>query len=151
LYDSEGATEWINRMKIFKDLKVINDTVWYTYSEVEIPFPFKNKDFITKNVISQDKKTKIVTIAIKSVPDFIPEKEGKSRIRKSEGFWQFKPVGLGKTEITYTFYAEQDGSLPAWLVNPIVVNSVYDTMLGLQKMYGKKQYQEAKMSFVSNL
>ncbi|MBX2843636.1 MAG: hypothetical protein KTR26_17835 [Flammeovirgaceae bacterium] len=125
--DAEAGKDWINRVVEFKDLKIENDSLWYTYAEIAIPWPFNNKDLVSKNKLKLDKNTGIVTVFLESEPGFIPEAEGKNRIKKSEGSWQFIPQSDGTTEVIYQIYAEPNDFLPQWLVNLVVIGSIFDT------------------------
>jgi hypothetical protein len=140
--DSEGAIHWVDRAKIFRDIKVVSPTEWYTYTEVEIPFPFRNKDIVTRNQLQTDEVAKTATVSIKSLPDFIPTQKGKDRIQKSEGTWTFRELKTNQTEITYLIFAEPDGILPQWIVTPLVVGSIFKTMKNLEQVCLKEKYKK---------
>ena len=144
----EDTPKWADRLKIYKTLKSLSNTEWYSYAEVSMPWPFKNKDIATKNLLSQD-KDKTVNIQVISVPDYTPKVKDKDRIKKSEGAWIFKPLGKGKTEVTYLFYTEPDGILPQWMVTPLVVNSVYTTMHQLRDFARTEKYKNVRLDYIS--
>ncbi|WP_020530860.1 hypothetical protein [Flexithrix dorotheae] len=125
--DANAGKDWINRVVEFKDLKIENDSLWYTYAEIDIPWPFNNKDLVSKNKLVVDQKSGAVTIFLESMPDFIPEADGKKRIKKSEGSWKFIPQEDGTTEVIYQIFAEPNDFLPQWLVNMVVIGSIFDT------------------------
>jgi hypothetical protein len=111
--DDQAATQWIDRMSAFENIRTVNDQEWYTYGEIAIPWPFKNRDVISRNQISQDAETGDVVITIVSVPDYMAEKPGKSRIGQSEASWTFRPGPDGTLTVTYVADAPAE-DLPAW-------------------------------------
>ncbi|MDW7690404.1 hypothetical protein R9C00_23410 [Flammeovirgaceae bacterium SG7u.111] len=137
IQDAEAATSWIDRMVKFELIDAENDSVWYTYGEIGIPWPFQNKDLISKNSVTSDSLGSHICVALESVPDYLPEEEGKARIKDSEGKWEFYEKE-GKTEIAYTMYAEANDFLPNWLVEKIVVGSVFKTMENMKALLSEK-------------
>jgi hypothetical protein len=135
--DAKAGTEWIHRMIVFEDLGAVNDTTWYTYGEITIPWPFQNKDLISRNTLSRNRSTGAVDITLESMPTHLPEKEGIKRIRQSEGKWRFEPQSSQKTKVIYTVYAEQDDFLPDWLVSRVVVASIHKTISQMQVQVSK--------------
>lgn len=118
------ATEWINRAVQFRTLHTENPNEWFTYTEVAIPWPFPNKDLITRNrLVASPGKTLIEML---SQPDFYPEQAGKSRIGRSDSRWIIVQEA-GGTHITYEVFAESSGGLPEWVVMPILVRGLYST------------------------
>jgi hypothetical protein len=138
--DSQGALAWVDRAKVFKDLKVVSTSEWYSYTEIEIPFPFKNKDIVTHNQLWQDSLG--IGVRIVSEPDFVPTEKGKDRIEKSEASWYFKALPGGKTQVTYLVYSEPDGILPQWLVAPLVAGSLHHTMKNLRQACKARKYSQ---------
>ncbi len=137
--DAEAGTAWINRMSVFQTLQIVSAQEWYTYGELAIPFPFQNRDLISQNiVIITPQYTKV---SITSVPNYLPEKANKVRIKKSEGFWQFTPQPNGTTEVAYQFYTEPNISLPRWFTEPLVVSGIHKTMRNLREYVKKEKYK----------
>jgi len=133
LQNEKAATKWVDRMVEYKNLEVLNDSIWFTYGEIAIPWPFNNKDFVAENKLMVNPLQDIVTITISSKPDYIPEKEGKKRIKLSEGKWIFEKLENGKVKATHRIYAEANDFLPPWIVNWVVVGSVFNTFEGFRE------------------
>ena len=131
--NASAATSWVNRMLEYRDLEIVNDSVWYTYGELEIPWPFTNKDFVAKNTLINKLDSGKSEITISSIPDYFPEQEDKKRIKHSEGKWIFKRLSNGKVEASHKIFAEANDFLPPWLVNWVVVGSVHKTFEGFRK------------------
>jgi hypothetical protein len=78
-----------------------------------------------------------VRVEIQTFPHKEPLREGVVRIIEAYGFWHFKPLENGLTEITYQLHANPNGSIPAWLANKTVVNTPFDAIKGLCTMAKK--------------
>jgi len=145
--DDKSVPDWINRMKIFKNIKVINDYQWYTYAELSLPWPYNNRDLVSLNTL---KKTKdgIIIIDIENRPQFLPQKNKKVRMQHAKGYWRFKDLGNGKTLVTYQFYAQPNLGLPTWIINPLATKGVYNTLKQLRKVVKRPQYQSADISYI---
>ncbi len=137
LQNEKAATDWVDRMVVYENLEVLSDSIWYTYGEIAIPWPFNNKDFVAKNTLIFLPEEEKAIIKISSNPDFIPEKDGKKRIRLSEGTWVFEQTKEGKVKASHSIYAEANDFLPPWLVNWVVVGSVFNTFEGFRKQITK--------------
>jgi hypothetical protein len=133
LKNEKAATKWVDRMVVYQNLDVLSDTVWYTYGEIAIPWPFTNKDFVAKNTLILTPEEGKILIKISSSPDYIPEKDGKKRIRLSEGTWVFEQTETGIVKASHSIYAEANDFLPPWLVNWVVVGSVFNTFEGFRE------------------
>ncbi len=135
--DSLGI-RWINRAEQFKTLKIVNDSAWYSYTEISIPWPFLNKDLITYNQLFR-KPDGSIAISMVSHPTYIPEKKGLSRLQHSEGWWYFTPSANGDTRVTYEVFAKSSGGLPEWIVTPIIIHGLYVTLRDLRSVVQQVQ------------
>jgi hypothetical protein len=150
IQDADAGKDWIQRAKIFKRLKTISDREWITYTEIEIPWPFENRDLITRNTIRQDSINKTVTISLIGDPDYIKEKDGITRMQKSEGKWIFRPL-KDKIEATYTIYSDRSKTLiPHSIITPIIVNGLHDSIKKMRNLVEKEKYRSMSLSYIKN-
>ncbi len=133
LKNERAAIDWVDRMILYKNVEVFNDSLWFTYGEIAIPWPFTNKDFVAENTLVLQPDGQKATIRISSRPNRLPEENGKKRIKLSEGRWVFEKLKNGKIKASHQIYAEANDFLPPWLVNWVVVGSVYNTFEGFKK------------------
>ena len=117
LLDVKSCKDWVYGTKSCSLLKQVSPLDLYYYSEVNIPWPVQNRDFVAHIVITQDAATKIVTMDAPAVPGFIPLKKGIVRIEHSSGKWIISPLTRNKIRIEYILKVDPGGALPAWLVN----------------------------------
>ena len=62
IMDVNAGKDWVYGTKSSVLLKRVSPSELYYYSEVDIPFPLSNRDFISHLTVTQDPKTKVVTI-----------------------------------------------------------------------------------------
>lgn len=149
--DVKSHTKWIYRCKTAKILKTVAENDHYYYNESIAPWPVKNRDIITHAVITQNKKTKIITISSTGMPDFIKKSDGIVRIQKLKAKWQFTPIKGGFVEISFTLLINLGGEIPAWIVNMAIADGPFETVLNMTKEVQKEKYQNAKYSFIEEM
>jgi len=149
--DTPAYPKWIDTCIEGKTLKKISPAVSYTYTVNKAPWPVANRDAVVRNVIRQDRETLVVTIDITGTPNFVPLKAGLTRVIHIKGFWRLRPLEKGKVEVVYQVHNEPGGKLPSWLVNSVVVNQPYRTLLNMKKMVKEPRYREKKYEFIKEI
>ncbi|MCD6557142.1 MAG: START domain-containing protein [Bacteroidales bacterium] len=149
--DVSSHQKWIYRCKTAKILKTVSESDHYYYNETEAPWPISNRDIITHAVITQDKKSKIVTITSTGVPNFIPPIKDIVRLKKLQAQWKFIPKVNGTVDINFTLLIDLGGDLPSWLVNLAIADGPFETVLNMRKEVVKPKYQNAVYNFIKEL
>ncbi|QHS59003.1 START domain-containing protein [Chitinophaga agri] len=150
IMDVNTAGEWLYATKSSTLLKQVSPAEVYYYSEVGLPWPLSNRDFICHLTASQDPRTKVVTIDGPVVPDYMPAKDGIVRVTQSSGKWIITPAGPNMVNIEYTLEANPGGSLPAWLVNLFVTKGPMESFKKLKVQVDKPQYRKVQFAFIKN-
>lgn len=149
IMDVNTAGEWLYATKSSTLLKQVSPAEVYYYSEVSLPWPLNNRDFICHLHASQDPHTRVVTIDGPVVPDYMPAKNGIVRVTQSSGKWIITPNG-SNVDIEYTLEANPGGNLPAWLVNLFVTKGPMESFKKLKEQVNKPQYKKVQYSFMKN-
>lgn len=147
--DANAGTEWVYSTKSCVLLKQVSPSELYYYSEVKLPWPFSNRDFIAHLIATQDPTTKVVTIDGPVEPTYIPEKKGIVRVSKSFGKWVITPKGPNRVRLEYTLETDPGGSIPAWLVNMFVTKGPFETFKKLKDQLNKPKYASVKLPFIT--
>jgi len=150
ILDVNTGADWVYSTKSSVLLKQVSPSELYYYSEVSIPWPASNRDFIAQLKAVQDPHTKVVTIYGPVFPDYLPEKKDIVRVRHSEGKWVITPVGSHRVKVEYTLRADPGGDLPAWLVNMFVTKGPYESFKKLKEQLKKPVYVNAKLPFITD-
>jgi hypothetical protein len=132
IVDEDVVPQWLNRVLEHKNLKESGPDEFITYTLFNLPWPFENQDLVAKNIVSKSGEGTI--IKIDGMPEFIPEKQGVSRIEEFEGLWRLTRLNNGKTKVEYTIITKTKPIAPRWITDPIINNNFWTTMSNLQKM-----------------
>src|SRR4051812_26071371 len=62
LMDVKNATDWVYKTKSITVLKEVSPSEIYYYSEISMPWPVSNRDFVAHLTATQNPDTKVVTI-----------------------------------------------------------------------------------------
>ena len=149
LLDIKCQDEWFYHTKS-SVLKEVSPSELYYYAEFYLPIPFDNRDFVEHIVVSQNEITRVLTMTVQNVPDFIPPKKGLVRITQSQGKWVVTPIGKNSLLVEFTIFVNPGGSIPVWLVNLMSSYGPYETFKKLKTQLLKPEYQNISMAFVKN-
>jgi hypothetical protein len=146
--DINTAPDWVYHVKSAKLVKQVSPTELYYYSEVNLPWPAANRDFVAHLTVSQNPNTKVVTIDGPAVPGFVLAKKGIVRIDNSIGKWVITPAGPGKVNVEYSIHVDPGGSLPSWLVNMFATEAPLQIFRNLRVELQKSSYKNVDFAFV---
>ena len=121
LRDIPNVHKWSKNTIMMKEIKTISKDNFYTYSQTDFPFPAYDRDNIVYIKYSYPTLTSIL-ITMKSVPDFLPEKNGITRIKKMNGSWHLEVLEDGITKVTQKAVVDPEGLFPSWLVNSFLID-----------------------------
>jgi hypothetical protein len=150
LLDVKTCTEWVYHTKSITLLKQPAPSEIYYYSEVSLPWPTSNRDFVAHLIVSQDEETKVVTVDGPAVNGLVPLKDGVVRVTDSKGKWIITPLGKDEIKVEYTLHVDPAGSLPAWLVNMVASEGPMQSFKKLKLQLKKPEYKNASLAFVKN-
>lgn len=149
LFDDIGSyTKWNYRCREAELLQKKNDRERVIYMVMASPWPVSDRDMEVKCVLSQDKKTGNVTIALTGIPGFTAARQGRVRMTSLVGYWRLEPLGKGKVRVVYSMHSEPGGNIPYNLINRSLVDISFNTLLNLKKMIRLSPYKEAGYNFI---
>jgi hypothetical protein len=148
LLDINTAAEWVYATKSAVLLKQVSPSELYYYSEVRLPWPISNRDFVAQLKVAQDPATRIVTIDGPTVGDFVPLKKDIIRVKRSVGKWVITPVSRNHIRVEYTLRTDPGGDLPPWLFNLFVTKGPVESFQNLQVQLKKPAYTNAHLPFI---
>ncbi len=117
IMDVNTSTDWVYHTRRCAMIKQVSPSELYYYSEVSLPWPAEDRDFVAHLTVTQNPDTKVIVIDGPAVPGLVPEKKGIVRIDHSNGKWTITPCGSDHIKVEYTLHVEPGGSLPSWMVN----------------------------------
>lgn len=150
ILDLDACDEWVYHSKSNILIKRVSPAELFYYSEVEVPWPAENRDFIAHLIVSQNSKTKVVTVDAPCDPDMLPKKKDIVRIPRSSGRWVITPVGKNLLHIEYELAVDPGGSIPAWLINMFATKGPLETFRKLKQQVLKPAYKNAHFDFITD-
>jgi hypothetical protein len=150
LLDVKNCPEWVYHTKSCVLVKQVSPSELYYYSEVNLPWPAENRDFIAHLTVTQNPDTKVVTVNGPVVTNLVPIKANIVRISDSNGKWVITPADDGQVKIVYTLHVDPGGALPAWLVNMFATEGPMQIFKNLKTELQKPAYKNAVLPFITN-
>ncbi|WP_216629400.1 START domain-containing protein [Taibaiella lutea] len=150
LLDVPATVQWVSHTKSCTLLKRVSAAELYYYSEVSLPWPLENRDFVAHVKVTQDKTTKVVTVDAPAIPGIVGVKKGIVRVSHSLGYWTITPLGNGKVKVDYSLQVDPGGIIPAWAVNALSSQGPLDSFMEMRKMLQRDAYKNAFLSFIEN-
>jgi hypothetical protein len=146
--DVKNSPNWVYHTKSAVVVKQVSPSELYYYSEVNLPWPVANRDFVAHLTVTQDPDTKIVTIAGPAVTGMVPEKKGIVRIDHSSGKWTITPTSTGQINVEYTILVDPGGDLPSWLVNMFATQGPLEIFRNLKLQLQKPAYKNIALAYI---
>ncbi len=150
ILDVNAGAEWLYSTKSAVLLKQVSPSELYYYSEVNVPWPVSNRDFIAHLKVVQDPNTKVVTVYGPTVPNYIPPKKDIVRVARSEGRWTITPVSPSQVKIEYSLQVDPGGSIPVWLTNLFATKGPYESFKNLKAHLRKPAYANVHLDFIKD-
>lgn len=151
LLDIAATTSWMPNTKSCFVTRQISACELYYYSEVNLPWPLSNRDFVTHLQVLQDPRTKVVTIDALAVPELVAPRKGIVRIRQSKGRWIIKPLDKDHVQLEYDLMVDPGGSIPASLINYFARDAAVAVIKNMQKTVASPKYRDALLPFIHPL
>ncbi|MEP7279037.1 MAG: START domain-containing protein, partial [Bacteroidota bacterium] len=148
LIDIKGGIDWVYSTKKIVLLKQLSPMELLYYSEIEVPWPVSNRDFIVLLQVSQDQKTRVVTVGGLNKAGFLPEYKNIVRIQHSYSKWLITPLQNGQLKIEYVLEVDPGGNVPAWLINLFATKGPFETFKKLREQVKKPAYIHASLPFI---
>jgi hypothetical protein len=150
IMDVESAPKWIFHTKSSKLIKRVSPSELYYYSEVSVPWPAENRDFVAHLTVTQHPKTGVVSIDGPAVSGMVPAKKDVVRISNSKGKWIISPAENGQSHVEYTLHADPGGAIPGWLVNMFATEGPFQIFKQLKVQLEKPEYRNAQLAYIKD-
>lgn len=150
ILDVATTDEWVYSTRSCTLLKQISPQEVVYYSEINVPWPASNRDFIARIRVKQDPVTRIVTVDSFNEPDYVPEKDGVVRVPHADGKWIIKPVAPSQLQVEYMLHVDPGGAVPAWLINLFATKGPFESFRNMREHIRKPAYQRVHIPFVAD-
>src|SRR5476651_1423763 len=150
IMDIDNSGQWVYHSKTAYVVRQVSASELYYYSEVSVPWPAQNRDYIAHINVSQNPKTKVITIDAPCLPGMVPVKPNAVRISNSIGKWTIAPIDNNTIIVEYQLEVDPAGAIPAWLINLFATEGPLKTFERLKLQLQKPEYKNVKLGFVED-
>lgn len=147
LMDIPRQPDWVYNTRMSKVLRVTQPNELIFYSQVNVPWPGTDRDYISTFTVRQVSK-ELTVIDSRAAPDLMPVQKGFVRIKKSTAHWEITTLSASSLKLVYTLSFDPAGSVPAWLTNLFLTTGPSHTFKKLREGIKKPEYRNAKVSFL---
>lgn len=150
ILDINRYHEWQYNILNTEVLETIGSNEVIYYSEADTPWPVSNRDVIFHLTVSQDSTSKIVTVTLTQLPDFIPHKKGIIRIPKAESTLTLVPLDATHVKVNYTLHVDPGGEIPPFIANMFAAQTPWQTFSNFRDRLHAENFSKVDVSFISN-
>lgn len=137
LKDEKLASQWMKGVSEFRLLDKNQDKCWNAYILYDIPWPLSNQDCIIRYEMKNEPTGKIWNVLMNGIPDYIPKKQGVTRISHLQGNWKLSDTGKNGCHVVYTIFSKQPPMFPRWITDPIIQGNLINTLIALKNTVEK--------------
>lgn len=139
LLDVRAAERWVCHTKSCRLIKRVSDTELFYHTEVSLPWPLDNRDFVTHLRVIRGENTPVVTIEAPAVPGVMPVRGGIVRISTSINRWTLHPLPDARVRVEYTLQVDPGGHIPAHVVNMFACRAPIETFQNMRKVLAERK------------
>lgn len=112
------------------------------------PWPFKPRDFVVRNYMSQDPKTGTVVYTLDAVPNALPRNSCCVRVTYMKNKWLLTPKGNGVIEVQWMIDMTEGGMIPYILTNLGMPGLMAGFAKDVESYANRKKYWDAKYAWL---
>ncbi len=138
LRNVEVATEWDKSLLVKKTLKDHSLIEADTYSVVDLPTFFDDRELVLNNILDYDEKTHELIVRAKSVDlKDAPRNKKYTRAEIRIAEFRIKPENDLFTKMSMECMVDPKGDIPPWLANIVQQDMPYNFIKNLEKFANK--------------
>ena len=150
LYDTPNCVSWLHECSFGLDLEQISFEENYIFEQYDLTFPVSDRGVILHSTLEWDAGYAIVRIEEKN--DYCKQNSNprcaKVReldlisITRSRGAYTLTHIDEKRTSVVWQVHAEPGGKIPTWIVNMMVVDMPYYSLLNLVTIVKEPKYRD---------
>ena len=148
LADVPAMPEWISRLRDIRLLRRKADSELWVHARYRLPYPFLEREAVLHSLLSQDQRSKVVTITTRSVPGFVAPKKDRLRLTNMHSIWKLTPEKNGIVRIEFWGEGEPGGYVPPLLFNYNLPDEPAQTLRNLRQMLARDKYQKQRPAYI---
>jgi ribosome-associated toxin RatA of RatAB toxin-antitoxin module len=112
---------------------------------IQFPKPLAWRVMFTKNVVTQDPRTKVVTLKTVAVKNNTFDDDNFVVMKDVKTSWILRPVANGLVEIESYLFCDPSGNIPYWVVNSLLDRGPLKTIQRLLKRLKQPEFVEVEV------
>jgi hypothetical protein len=144
LCEDLGCHDW----KIIESSAGAASLTQYTTSQFDMPFNLKTREYVSREVYSQDSRTKVIRYELTATPEKIADKSCCVRVKHMNNSWQYTPLPNGDVEVEYVMDMDEGGFIPDVLKNFFHPQFLAGYLQGLQSLLKKEEGRHRSADFI---
>ena len=141
LKNEEAGRKWNDRAESYH---VINkgEGYWINYIKHDVPFPLDDQDWCVQYYQPGYQRSGYTELYFESINDNrFPLAKSTKRITGVKGRWILEDSSNGNVRITYIISTNRDSSVPRWIADPIIHNTMLETMSNFKNLLENNVYE----------
>lgn len=130
LKDGDKIQDWMQGALSSKTL-MSGQNKWTNYVQFNLPWPFDDQDCVVE-FEPQINTSNQTVISFRSRPEVLSTQKGFKRMEHFYGYWKLQKRGA-QTLVEYTAYTKSERLVPAFIQDPIVLNSFWNSLYAFQQ------------------
>lgn len=145
--DVPNFPKWVYNCSEAKRLRKDSETRGVVYCVIKLPWPAKDRSMTFQYLMTQDKKTKEVTVRFLGTKDKIPN-DGNIRMTYFKSHYLLTPIGSDEVKIVFQSHANPAGDLPQSIINMFLNDTPYETLLNIRNIVEKPSFEKQYLNHV---
>jgi len=135
--DATEAKKWMKNVKRNEVLKRINTNEYILYTLFDLPWPFDNRDLVSKYVVNYNSELESYNVVIESKENMYKTIQSAQRIEKYKATWTIAKTTNG-SKITFSAITYTPPEMPRYIQDPVMERTFHQNMLNLKNLLENK-------------
>ena len=145
LQDNSACAKWVHRCVSSEVIETVSTTERYFHQVTALPFPARSRDAVFHGAIHFD-NDRGITVTLASAQDRLPVKK-HVRITETYGHYHIESISADAIRLTWQFYVDPAGSLPAFMVNSMVTDLPFESLSAFRELVTEPPYDRANFVY----
>lgn len=148
IMDLPNCSRWASMCKEARVEERLSPTETRVYSLNDVPFPARNRDMYANVRWSLNADTGKVSMRSRAIKGQYPKTKGVIRVEDAVSEWSFTPMPDGLVLVESFAHVDPNGPAPPWLINLLLIDSPYKSMVKIRKLIEAGNYQGTEVAFI---
>jgi len=139
--DIENRSRWFKNCDSVQILDTMARGHFIYHMFIDAPFLIADRDLVQEMKITQDPKTRTVTITLTARPEYLPPNKNFVRIPVGHGQWVISSASENWVDIEFTYLNDPGKGIPPAFFNMFIAESPFRTMQYIHEEIKKGTYK----------